>query len=97
MQRNAGSSLVKKLGFPRGAEIAIVGPPDDFAETLGDIPDGCRLQAKVTAASRLVIWFVRSRNELEAAVEHLSVRLPDGASTWIARSRARPFTSRLQV
>ena len=31
----------------------------------------------------LVLWFVRSRRELDRETEYLSVRLPEGTSVWI--------------
>jgi hypothetical protein len=87
MQRYAGSSLVKKLGLPRDSDTALIAAPGDFPETLGDIPDGCRLQTRITPQSRLVVWFVRSRRELEAAVEQLCLQLRSGASAWIAHPK----------
>jgi hypothetical protein len=83
MQRYAGSSLVKKLGIPGAAETALLGAPDGFEETLGELPEGARLQPKLAAGTRLILWFVRSRRELETAADLLGLRLAEGASAWI--------------
>ncbi|HTM52015.1 MAG TPA: hypothetical protein VL285_25145 [Bryobacteraceae bacterium] len=83
MQRYAGSSLVKKLSIPAAAETALLGAPDGFEETLGELPEGARLQPKLTARSKLILWFVRSRREMETAAELLGLRLAEGASAWI--------------
>jgi hypothetical protein len=82
MKRYAGSSLAKKLGFKTGIKAALLGAPDGFAETLGDFP-GVELQNKLTKNTNLVLWFVRSRQELEAETEFMSTRLAEGTSVWI--------------
>src|SRR5579864_4252089 len=40
MQRYAGSPLVKKLGFTPRTKAALLGAPEDFAEKLGEFPEG---------------------------------------------------------
>ncbi len=87
MERYAGSSLVKKLGFIANAEAALVAAPEDFIEMLGELPEGVELRTKLTSQTRLAIWFVRSRLELEAAAEHLGARLPEGGSVWIVHPK----------
>jgi hypothetical protein len=83
MERYAGTSLVKKLGFKLKMKVALLGPPDAFEGTLGELPEGVELQTKVTRQTELVLWFVRSRLELESEMEYLSARLPEGSSVWI--------------
>jgi hypothetical protein len=87
MQRYAGSSLVKKLGFSPQMKAALLGPPEDFAEKLGELPEGVELSAKLTSDTKLAIWFVRSRQELESEIEFFSARLPAGASVWIVHPK----------
>ena len=87
MERYAASSLVKKLGFAANAEAAIFGAPEDFREKLGDLPEGVALRTGLTGQTRLAIWFVRSREELEAAAECLGARLPEGSAAWIAHPK----------
>jgi hypothetical protein len=83
MQRYAGSSLVKKLGFKPTTKATLLGAPAGFEETLGDLPDGAELHDKMTSRTNLALWFVRSRQELEMDTELLGARLPEGASIWI--------------
>jgi hypothetical protein len=83
MERYAGTSLVKKLGFKAEMKVAVLAAPEGFEETLGDLPDGVELQPKITRESGLVLWFIRSRGELEREMEYLSARLPEGCSIWI--------------
>ena len=83
MQRYAGTSLGKKLGFKPGMKVALLAPPEGFEETLGDLPEGVKLQPKIARETGLALWFVRSRGELERETEYLSARLPEGCSVWI--------------
>jgi hypothetical protein len=83
MQRYTGSSLVKKLGLKPNMKAALLGPPEDFEEKLGELPEGVELGTHMTARTAMVIWFVRSRKELEAETEYIGARLPEGGSVWI--------------
>jgi CheY-like chemotaxis protein len=83
MQRYAGSSLVKKLGFKPGMKVAVLVAPDDFEERLGELPEGVELQPKLTRETALAIWFVRSRRELGTELEYLIARLPERSGVWI--------------
>src|SRR4051812_9034932 len=48
MERYAGSSLVKKLGLKPAMEVALLGAPDGFEETLGEIPEGVMIRSRVS-------------------------------------------------
>ena len=87
MERYAGSSLVKKLGLKAPMQAALLGAPEGFEETLGELPDGVDLEAKMTKQTRLAIWFVRSRRELESGMEYIASRLPEGASVWVVHPK----------
>ena len=83
MQRYAGSSLAKKLGFSPGMQVATLAAPDDLDAMLAELPEGVRIEHKITGQTRLVLWFVRSREQLETEAEYLTVRLHAGCSLWI--------------
>jgi CheY-like chemotaxis protein len=87
MERYAGSSLVKKLGFAPKMRAALLGAPEDFQEKLGELPEGVEIESKVTRQTKLAIWFVRSRQELEREIEYFSARLPEGSSLWIVHPK----------
>jgi CheY-like chemotaxis protein len=87
MERWAGSSLVKKLGFAPNMKAALLGAPEDFAEKLGELPEGIEIQTRLTSQTKLAIWFVRSRRELESGTELVSARLPMGSSVWIVHPK----------
>jgi|SRR5579863_7117022 len=94
MARYEGSSLVKKLGFKPEMTVALLGPPEDFEESLGELPEGVEMQTRITAQTGMAIWFVRSRRELEEEVAYVSTRLPPGCSVWIVHPKR---TGRYQV
>jgi hypothetical protein len=83
MQRYAGSSLVKKLGIAPKSNVALLGAPENFEDTLGELPDGVELHQKLTRQAKLTLWFVRSRQELDGETPYISARLPEGAAVWI--------------
>lgn len=87
MQRYTGSSLVKKLGLKPGMKVAVLAAPDDFEGTLGELPEGVELQARVTRETALTIWFVRSRRELGGELEYLIARLPERCGVWIVHPK----------
>jgi hypothetical protein len=73
----SGRPLPRKLGIRPGATVALVRAPDDFGEVLGDLPEGARLRRGRTAGADLVIWFVRSRRDLERDLErHARLEVP---------------------
>jgi hypothetical protein len=87
----AATPLPRKLGViasssaPR--QVALLAAPDGFVETLGDLPVSVTFSQRVTANTALALCFVRTSAELEAAVELLSTRLPQGASAWIVHPK----------
>ena len=83
MERYAGSSLVKKLGLRTKMTTALLGAPEGFEETLGELPEGVEVQTRMTRRTELALWFVRSLKELEAETAFIGARLPAGCSLWI--------------
>jgi hypothetical protein len=94
MERYAGSTLTKKLGFKPNMKTALLNAPEGFEEQLGELPDGAELVAKVTAQTKMTLWFVRSRQELEGEIDYLGARQPEGSSLWIVYPKQ---TSRFKV
>ena len=83
MERYESSGLVRKLGLKSGIVCALVAAPEGFGERIDDLPEDFEFQSKIAANTSLVIWFVRSRAEMEFAIDRASLRLPQGASLWI--------------
>ena len=60
--------LPKKLGIKRGSVVALVGAPEHFDSTLGELPGGAVLRRSADVECDLALWFTRSRAELERRV-----------------------------
>jgi len=80
----SGTPLPKKLGIKPDTVLALVGPPDDFvSRTLGKIPDGVEIRTDLRKAPHLIIWFARSRAEVERRIDAMAKKVGrDGM--WIA-------------
>ena len=94
MERYAGSTLAKKLGFKSNSKTALLNAPEGFEDQLEELPDGAELTTKITTQIKMALWFVRSSQELQAEIDYLSARLPQGSSLWIVYPKQ---TSRFKV
>lgn len=79
----AHRTLAQKLGIAAGERVAAVGAPADFPATLGALPDTVRLTAHFTADAQRVVWFVKSRRELQIALGRLAASL-ERQVAWLA-------------
>ena len=65
----SGTPLPKKLGIKEGSTVFLIDAPQDFDETLGELPEGAALCTQPDSHCRLAIWFTKSREELEGRME----------------------------
>jgi hypothetical protein len=79
----SGTPLPKKLGIKRGMTVALLGAPEGFAATLGELPNGARLVRGRRGRCGLAIWFVRSSGELRRDVARTAA-FAAGGGLWIA-------------
>jgi hypothetical protein len=79
--------LPKKLGIGSNMQVALITAPDDFEELLGDLPENTALITRITPKTNLALCFIRSLEDLAAALDLLSLRLPKQASVWIAHPK----------
>jgi len=79
----SGTPLPKKLGIKAGATIALVGAPEDFERTLGELPVGATLRRGSRGGPALAIWFLRTRAHLARAVPGIVAHAATGP-VWIA-------------
>jgi hypothetical protein len=83
MQRYAGSTLAKKLDLKAGLKTVLIGAEEGFVESLGDLPEGFEFETRISAETRLMLWFVRASHEMVHAFEILGMRMVQGCSAWI--------------
>jgi hypothetical protein len=75
-------SLAEKIGLKPKMLCALIAPPAAFEEGLDGLPEGFEFQPKLTKDTKLLIWWLRNRGELEHAAALLGDRLRDGANVW---------------
>ena len=79
----AGTALPKKLGIKDNSVVTLLGAPEGFEDTLGDLPLGAVLRRVDPDPAGVNLWFVRSRRELEAQIGEMG-SLAGGGALWIA-------------
>ena len=78
----SGTPLPRKLGIKPGYAVATPGAPDDFQETLGELPENVVLRRRVQGRCDLVVWFVGSRRQLRQRVQRYGKKAGAGG-LWI--------------
>lgn len=71
----SGTPLPKKLGIKAASVVALVGAPADFDQTLGTMPDDVTLRRSLRGAFDLLLWFPKSRADLQRRVEQMRDRM----------------------
>lgn len=78
----SGTPLVRKLGITARSVVALVGAPRGFDRTLGSLPEGVTLSRQAHRRCDLIIWFTKTRRELEGRVGRLGA-LAGRGGLWI--------------
>ena len=79
----SGRSLAAKLGIKPAMTVGLIAAPDDFAQTLGELPPGTRLRNGARGKCDLLIWFVRSRRDLHRGIGRVAALAAD-IPLWMA-------------
>ncbi len=82
----SGTPLPRKLGIGDGDEVALIGAPERFEDTLGHLPDVASLHTDLADNARydVILAFVTQRSELEAELPRLRARMAPACGLWIA-------------
>lgn len=82
----SGTPLPRKLGIGDGDEVALIGAPEHFEDTLGELPDVSSLHTDLADDARydVILAFVTQRSELEAELPRLRARMAPACGLWIA-------------
>jgi CheY-like chemotaxis protein len=79
----AGQPLTKKLGIRPGMRVQLIGAPPDFAQVLGELPQGVSLHEEGETQASMILCFVRSSQELLENFQQASIR-QDFRFLWVA-------------
>jgi hypothetical protein len=75
--------LTKKLGIKMGMTVLLINAPPGFEDKLEDLPNSVKIIRNKEVENDLVIWFAKSREELEGGVDAIR-KLAGKGGLWIA-------------
>lgn len=80
----SGTPLPKKLGIKEAHRLALLGAPDGFDATLGELPEGVEVRRSARGNADVVVYFTTSRAAFRKRLPALGRAIfPDGG-LWIA-------------
>jgi CheY-like chemotaxis protein len=82
MDRYAGRSTAQKLGIGKGAAVAVVDPPADYARAIGKLPEGAWFEEDSTEDCKLTLWFAHDPAGFQAALPEMR-RVAAKSRLWI--------------
>jgi hypothetical protein len=74
----SGTPLPKKLGIKANSVVALEGAPNGFRKTLGELPEGAVLEEDSPGPCDILLWFLRSREELQHGMKSMAARTGAG-------------------
>jgi hypothetical protein len=80
----SGTPLVEKLGIKPGATLGLIGAPDDFDATLGELPDGVAVRRRLRGPFDVIVAFYVDRSTLERRLPALRGALRPAGGLWLA-------------
>ncbi len=81
----SGTPLVRKLGIKPDARLGLIGAPDGFDETLGELPPGVRVVRRLGGPPfDVIVAFFVDRRELERKLSALVGALDTAGGLWLA-------------
>jgi hypothetical protein len=80
----SGTPLVSKLGIKPGTTIGLIGAPDDFDGTLGELPDGVNVRRRLQGRLDVIVAFYVERSALERRLPALRGALQPAGGLWLA-------------
>jgi hypothetical protein len=80
----SGTPLAKKLGIKEGHRVAFPTAPEGFAALLGKLPDGVTVKSRARGPLDVIVFFTKSRAELERRLPALRGAMDPAAGLWIA-------------
>ncbi len=80
----SGTPLPQKLGIKSGHRLLLLGAPEGFDSTLGELPENVTVRTVARGTADVVVLFAAKRALLEARIDALGAAVfPDGA-IWVA-------------
>ena len=81
----SSTPLPRKLGIKPGARVGLIGAPEGFDSTLGDLPEGVAVRRRLGREPfDVIVAFFSRRSPLERRLPGLSAALDPAGGLWIA-------------
>jgi hypothetical protein len=82
----SGTPLPRKLGIGEGDEVALIGAPEWFEDTVRALPGVASVHTDLAEDARydVIVSFVTQRGELESELPRLRARMAPACGLWIA-------------
>ncbi len=80
----SGTPLGRKLGIKPGARLALIGAPDGFDATLGELPADVAVRRAVRGPLDVIVAFFVDLSRLERRLPALRTALQPAGGLWIA-------------
>jgi len=80
----SGTPLAKKLGIKDRHRVAFPGAPDGFRALLGPLPEDVTIKSRASGPLDVIVFFTKSRAELERRLPALRRAMDPAAGLWIA-------------
>ena len=86
----SGTPLPQKLGIKAGHRLILLGEPEGFDATLGELPENVTVRTAARGTADVIVLFTTQRALLEARIDTLGASIfPDGA-VWVAWPKKAP-------
>ncbi len=79
-----GTPLPRKLGIKPGHRLGLIGAPDGFDATLGELPEDVAVRRQAREPLDVVVAFFVERTALERRLDGLRRALDPAGGLWIA-------------
>jgi hypothetical protein len=80
----SGTPLVRKLGFKAGMKVVVLGAPEGFDGTLGELPEDVAVATRLGQSKDMVIVFVTERAVLVRRLGALRRAIAPDGMVWVA-------------
>jgi hypothetical protein len=80
----SGTPLPRKLGIKPEARLGLIGPPEGFDETLGELPPGVVVRRRLQGPCDVLVAFFTERAVLERRLPALKRALDEAGGLWLA-------------
>jgi hypothetical protein len=80
----SGTPLPRKLGIKPGVSVALLGAPEGFDGTLGELPEGVRVRRRASGRLDVILAFFTTRSDLVRRLPALRAALSPDGGLWIA-------------